>query len=118
MANTYTFVGTGTRWVEDDGTYVDFLNVARANVDHLYEAINTIMDSVESDGVLQPKVVSYPASPWSVEVDSGVNWTNAFWQSADTRWWWLWNTANPSSFARADAEFYIPMASLADVPTS
>ncbi len=122
MANSYTDLGTGIRWVEDDGVFEDYLNVSRHQADYLHEALNTIMDSVESDGVLQPKIQAFTdgATPkaWSVEVDSGVNWTNAFWQSADNRWWWLWNTANPSSFVRADAEFYIPMASLADVPTS
>ena len=58
------------------------------------------------------------AAPMKVTVASGVVWTLGWWQSSDGRWWLLGNTANVSSFARGDAEFYIPTGDIADVPSS
>ena len=58
------------------------------------------------------------AAPMKVTVASGVVWTLGWWQSSDGRWWLLGNTANVSSFARGDAEFYIPTGDMADVPSS
>ena len=118
MSNTYTFHGPGTRWIVGDATAYDYMNVSRENMDHIHEALNTIMDTDAADGLIDGTVEAYPLSPWKVEVDSGVNWTNAFWQSADNRWWWLWNTADVASFTRADAEFYFALADINDVPTS
>jgi hypothetical protein len=51
MANTYTYSGPGTRWAEGDPTSEDKLNIARINLDHVYEALNTIMDTDAADGV-------------------------------------------------------------------
>jgi hypothetical protein len=45
MANTYTYSGPATRWSEGDPTAVDYLNVSRVNADHLYEALNTIINT-------------------------------------------------------------------------
>ena len=52
MPNTYTYTGPGTRWAEEDPTAEDYLNVARANADHLHEALSTIMDTDDADGLL------------------------------------------------------------------
>jgi hypothetical protein len=52
MANTYTYSGPGTRWAEGDPTSEDKLNIARINLDHVYEALNTIMDTDAADGVV------------------------------------------------------------------
>src|SRR3990167_6972039 len=57
------------------------------------------------------------AEPMHVEVVSGTVWTLGFWQSADGRWWLLGNTADVTSFVRADADFYLPLGAIADVPT-
>ncbi|MAH47768.1 hypothetical protein CMI37_18245, partial [Candidatus Pacearchaeota archaeon] len=45
MANTYTYSGPPTRWSEGDPTAVDYLNVSRVNSDHLYEALNTLVNT-------------------------------------------------------------------------
>jgi|15BtaG_2_1085339.scaffolds.fasta_scaffold05099_2 hypothetical protein len=58
------------------------------------------------------------AAPMKVTVVSGTVWTLGWWQSSDGRWWLLGNTANVNSFARADAEFYIPTGDISDVPSS
>jgi hypothetical protein len=52
MANTYTYSGPGTRWAEGDPTSEDKLNIARINLDHVYEALNTIMDTDAADGAV------------------------------------------------------------------
>jgi hypothetical protein len=117
MANTYVYIGPGERWIEGDPTAVDYCNVSRVNSDHVHEAANTIMDTDAAGGILAPLIPSYPASPFAVEVDTGVTWSNAWWQAGDTRWWWLWNTAD-AAFSRADAEFYIPTGPMTEVPTS
>ena len=52
--------------------------------------------------------------------DSGgqVIWSLGWFKSSDGRWWLLGNTANVDTFARGDAEFYIPTGDIADVPSS
>ena len=56
MANTYPYIGPGTRWNEEDATAEDFMNVSRQDADHVHEALNTIMDSDAADGTLLPAV--------------------------------------------------------------
>tara|TARA_R100000008_G_scaffold9375_1_gene4780 strand:- start:1827 stop:4235 length:2409 start_codon:yes stop_codon:yes gene_type:complete len=41
-----------------------------------------------------------------------------WWKSSDGRWWLLGNATSATSFARADAEFYIPTGDINDVPSS
>ena len=56
---------------------------------------------------------------FKIIVDSGVTWSRAWFKSgrgASERWWLLGNTADVDTFARADAEFYIPTGDIADVP--
>lgn len=50
--------------------------------------------------------------------DSGgqVIWSLGWFKSSDGRWWLLGNAADVDTFARADAEFYIPTGDIADVP--
>ena len=47
-----------------------------------------------------------------------VIWSLGWFKSSDDRWWLLGNTANVDTFARGDAEFYIPTGDIADVPSS
>ena len=57
---------------------------------------------------------------FKIEVSTSpqVIWSLGWFKSSDGRWWLLGNTANVDSFARADAEFYIPTGDINDVPTS
>ena len=57
---------------------------------------------------------------FKIEVSTSpqVIWSLGCFKSSDGRWWLLGNTANVDSFARADAEFYIPTGDFNDVPTS
>ncbi len=50
-ANTYTYTGPGTRWAVEDPTAVDYLNVARINADHLHEALNTVVNTANHNGL-------------------------------------------------------------------
>jgi hypothetical protein len=45
MANTYAYHGPGERWTEEQPTAEDFMNVARENIDHVWEALNNFMDT-------------------------------------------------------------------------
>jgi len=47
-----------------------------------------------------------------------VIWSLGWFKSSDDRWWLLGNTADVDTFARGDAEFYIPTGDIADVPLS
>lgn len=122
MINTYPYIGPGTRWSVEDATAVDFMNLSRQNVDHVYEALNTIMDTDAADGVITGAVTGTLAmhidAVMSILVAAGLTWTLGWWQSGDGRWWLLVNTADVPTFARADAEFYIPTGDISDVPTS
>ena len=51
-------------------------------------------------------------------VAGSTTWTLGWWQSGDGRWWLLGNTADATTFSRAQAEFYIPTADIDDVPAS
>ena len=57
---------------------------------------------------------------FKIEVSTSpqVIWSLGWFKSSDGRWWLLGNTANVDSFARADAEFYIPTGDINDVPSS
>ena len=56
--------------------------------------------------------------PMHIQVDASTVWTLGMWQSADTRWWLLGNTADVASFTREQAEFYIALGNVNDVPTA
>lgn len=58
MANTYTYSGPGTRWAEGDPTSEDKLNIARINVDHVYEALNLLQDTAAATATLKDGVVA------------------------------------------------------------
>jgi hypothetical protein len=57
MANTYTYSGPGTRWATGNATTIGRLNVSRVNADHLYEAVNKICNTANSNGFLVPTIV-------------------------------------------------------------
>jgi hypothetical protein len=58
------------------------------------------------------------SAPMRVQVDGSTIWTMGWWQAGNGQWFLLVNTADVTSFTRADAEFYIPTGDIADVPTS
>lgn len=119
MANSFTYSGPGTRWAAEEATDEAKLNIARINIDHVHEALNTITNTDAADGVLTSADYGMRIdNPFHIEVADGVVWTLGWWQSSDTRWWLLGNTADVTSFTRGQAEFYIPTATLQDVPTS
>ena len=58
------------------------------------------------------------ASPMLVEVTAGTYWSLGWWNAADGSWWLLGKMSEVASFTRADAEFYVPLGMIADVPSS
>ncbi|MFH1636171.1 MAG: LamG domain-containing protein [Chloroflexota bacterium] len=52
MVNPYIFTGPGTRWSQEDPTAEDYMNVSRVNVDHVYTALNLIMDTNADTGLV------------------------------------------------------------------
>ena len=52
------------------------------------------------------------------EVSEGVVWTKRWWQSATGVWYELVRTADVKEFTRAEADFYIVLGNINDVPTS
>lgn len=59
------------------------------------------------------------ASPMLVEVTAGTYWSLGWWQAADNSWWLLGKMSEETSgFTRADAEFYVPLGMIADVPSA
>ena len=59
------------------------------------------------------------ASPMLVEVVAGTYWSLGWWQASDNSWWLLGKMSEETSgFTRANAEFYVPLGMIADVPTS
>jgi hypothetical protein len=121
MANTYTYTGPGERFAAGEPTDEAAFNLTRANIDHLYESLNTVTDTDEADGVLLTGTQAMRiGDPMRVEVSAGVVWTIGWWQAANGTWWLLGNTADVASFTRAQAEFYIPNRKVVatEVPTS
>jgi hypothetical protein len=56
---------------------------------------------------------------WAVKVSSSTTWSFGWWQALDGSWWLLGNTeAADATFTRAQAEFYIPIGDINDVPAS
>lgn len=76
--------------------------------------LNGILTEIPDQLLMQMRI----DKPLRVEISSGTIWTLGFWQAGNGSWWLLGNTADVSSFTRADAEFYIPLGNIADVPTS
>jgi len=56
--------------------------------------------------------------PMHIQVDASTTWTMGFWQASNGSWWLLINTADAASFDRADAEMYVPLGDIRDVPSS
>lgn len=116
MANTYTYHGTGERWVVEQATAKDRLDVARENADYLYEALTAMTDPDEADGTIFCSIES--PFHWQVEDTGPTIWSIGWWQSSNGQWWLLGRTANVTSFTRSDANFYIPQGDINDVPDS
>ena len=112
MANSKIFTSDRTVVVGNTTKKTDHDQLAD-NTDYLEESLSKIMDPAAADG-LNFSV----GAALKIEVSAGTIWTLGFWQSADGRWWLLGNTADVTSFVRADADFYIPIGDIADVPTS
>ena len=113
MANPYATWVKGVRRTAQQAWTVARSNLANIGLDYTTSALEVIMDLDAADG-LNMSV----AAALKIEAAPGVIWTLGWWQSADGRWWLLGNTADVTSFARADAEFYIPTENISDVPTS
>lgn len=113
MANAYTYHGPDERWEEEDPTAVDLMNVARENCDHLYEALGVALDTTAATG-LRCSV----ADPLKVVVATSTTWSMGWWQSSDGNWWLLIRMADVSSFTRAQADGYLPVGNISDVPSS
>ena len=99
------------RWNGEPTTNAE-LNKAREFCDWLYDRIVPLMGGTA--GVLTCTI----AAPLKIEVYSGTIWSFGFWQAADSGWWLLGRQANVSSFTRGQANFYIPLNDIADVPSS
>jgi hypothetical protein len=57
--------------------------------------------------------------PMHMQVDATTVWTVGWWEDAAGAWWLLVNTADVASFARGDADFYIPTnGAIGDVPAA
>ena len=56
--------------------------------------------------------------PMHMQVDGSTTWTMGWWEDSAGAWWWLVNTADVTSFVRADADLYIPTGDITDVPSS
>jgi hypothetical protein len=119
--NTYTYGSLGERWTIGEPTSKDRLDLARNKADaNRWSLLQLLVDpddtaNFDLSGITTPMRVG---AAWKIAVDTGVTWTVGWWQASDGRWFLLVNTADVSSFARADAEFYIPTGDIADVPTS
>ena len=57
-------------------------------------------------------------APMHWKVDSSTIWSVGWWQSANDQWWLLVDTSNADSFVRSEADFYIPLGDIRDVPSS
>ena len=84
------------------------------------EALTEAMtiNSAQEVGIAGGGLAMHIAAPLKMVVAASTVWTLGWWKSADNRWWLLGNTADVASFSRANAEFYIPTADIADVPSS
>ena len=99
------------RWNGEPTTNA-MLNVAREYLDWLDDRVTPLTGSAA--GVLNCRI----GAPMKVEVAPGTIWSIGFWQAADGGWWLLGRQANVSSFTRAEANFYIPLMDIADVPAT
>lgn len=75
MANTYSYSGPGTRWATKQATTIGRLNVSRINSDHLYEALNKLCVTADSDGYLKPSIVD--ATTGAVKDIETLSWAPA-----------------------------------------
>ena len=99
MANTYTYTGPGTRWAEGDPTSEDKLNIARINVDHIYEALNLLQDTSAATATLKDGVV---ATTQSAADNSTKIATTAYVDAAAVSSFGNGTAALPSIYATAD----------------
>lgn len=128
----HTSMGDGHHWAnfdaptyfkdtaEDDWIAVWIDDTAAENVLRYKSGATKVAatPSSKTDGASFSQPDMYLAAPWKINVGSGVTWTVGWWQAADSSWWLLVNTADVSSFARGDAEFYIPLGDIGDVPAT
>ena len=120
MANPYATWVKDIRRTAQQAWTVARSNLASIGLDYVVEALEKVIDLDAADGTLLSTVgfSCHTAAPLKLVVAPGVTWTLGFWQSADGRWWLLGNTADVASFTRADAEFYIPMAPVSELPAA
>lgn len=83
--------------------------------DYLYTALLALQQDPDYPGEGLRFSIANPAH---ITVAAGVVWTLGFWQSSTQGWYLLGKMAEVASFIRSEADFYIPLQNIADVPTS
>lgn len=68
MPNTYLYTGPGTRYTVGDPTSKTLLDITRTNVDHVQEAVASILDSTNPENGL----TATQADPLVLTAGSGV----------------------------------------------
>uniref|UniRef100_A0A6M3IN57 Uncharacterized protein n=1 Tax=viral metagenome TaxID=1070528 RepID=A0A6M3IN57_9ZZZZ len=111
-ANKDVSIGDATKETDHDNLSADQDWIqANADVDHDF-------DVTAAEGAAGDHRLSI-AAPQHINVDNGSTvWSAGMWNSADTRWFHLGNTADVASFTRADADFYWVIGNILDVPLS
>lgn len=112
MPNAYGFQ-VGQRWSVGEATAETRMNVAREHADHLFVALNKVIDSDEAEG-LRFSI----GDPMKVEIAPGTIWALGWWVDSTGYPWLLGRGADVSSFTRDEADFYIPIGDIEDVADS
>lgn len=83
--------------------------------DYLYTALLALQEDPDyPDEGLRFSI----AKPAHITVAAGVVWSMGMWQSATQGWYLLIKFAEVESFSRAEADTWIEMKNIADVPAS
>ena len=120
MANPFATWVKNIRFSVQNPWILAKANLANIGLDYVTSALEKIIDLDAANGTLVSATVfqEHVAAPKKVKVDAGTTWTEGWWQAGNGSWWYLGNTADVASFARGDAEFYMPTGDILDVPLS
>lgn len=83
--------------------------------DYLYTALLALQQDPDYPGEGLRFSVANPAH---ITVAEGIVWTMGFWQSATQGWYLLIKMSEVESFTRAEADTWIELKNIADVPAS
>lgn len=106
----------GTEGTIATGQVPGTIKMATAAAGTLVNALT--INSAQEIGIIGGGLEMHIGATLKMLVAASTVWSLGWWQSSDNRWWLLGNTADVSSFSRANAEFYIPTADINDVPAS